>query len=106
MPHERTILTSTPPTPETWLAALRTVMPEGLVQVLPGAAAQLVDASGAVLATVTLPREVASPTEALRLLGVDGEGHPWWTEVVTSGLDATVTAVLREVAGRCGGVVA
>jgi hypothetical protein len=106
MPHERTILTSTPPTPEMWLAALRTVVPEGLVQVLPGIAAQLVDASDAVLATVTLPREVASPKEAPRLLGVDGEGHPWWTEVVTPRFDATLTAVLSEVAERCGGVVA
>jgi len=106
MPHERTVLTATPPTPETWLAALRTVVPDGVVQVLPGAAAQLIDASGAVLATVTLPREVASPTEALRLLGIDGEGHRWWTEVVTSPIGSTVTAVLHEVADRCGGVVA
>jgi hypothetical protein len=106
MPHDRTVLSATPPTPETWLAALRAVVPEGIVQVLPGAAAQLVAPGGEVLATVTLPREVSSPAEARRLLGVDGEGRPWWTEVVASRVDATLTAVLREVAGRCGGVVA
>lgn len=106
MPSERTVLTSAPPTPETWLAALRTVVPGGIVQVLPGAAAQLVGPAGEVLATVTLPRETSSPAEAQRLLGVDGEGLPWWTEVAATRIDTTLTAVLREVTDRCGGVVA
>ncbi|RIX28461.1 hypothetical protein [Amnibacterium setariae] len=106
MPHERTLLTATPPTPETWLAALRTVVPAGVVQVLPGAAAQLVDPAGEVLATVTLPRAMSSPPEARRLLGVDAEGGAWWSDVVAPQVDATLTAVLREVADRCGGKVA
>ncbi|GAA2752861.1 hypothetical protein [Amnibacterium kyonggiense] len=106
MPHERTLLTATPPTPETWLAALRAVVPDGLVQVLPGAAAQLVDPAGSVLATVTLPREVSSPTEARRLLDVDAAGRPWWSDVVVPRVDARLTAVLREVADRCDGTEA
>ena len=106
MPHERTLLTATPPTPETWLAALRAVVPDGVVQVLPGAAAQLVDPAGSVLATATLPRELSSPAEARRLLDVDAEGRPWWSDVVAPRIDTTLTAVLSEVAERCAGTVA
>lgn len=106
MPRERTVLSATPPTPETWLDALRAVVPGGIVEVLPGAAAQLVDADGTVLATVVLPRAVTPVSEGDRLLALDASGRPWWSDVVASEVDARLDAVLQALAERCDGLVA
>lgn len=105
MPVEATLLSAEPPAPEDLLAALRSRVPDGVVQVLPGAAAQLVDADGRVLATVIAPRSVAVPTEVRRLLGVDDDSRTWWSEIVADQPGEVLDAVLGALAARVDGRV-
>jgi hypothetical protein len=105
MPIERVLLTARPPTPDDWLTAARAVAPGAAVQVLPGSAAQLVDAGDALIATVVLPRRIAVPSEAARLLGAADPDRPWWTDVVAPAASPALEEVLAAISAACDGRV-